>query len=147
MARPESHADIDSYEKSRQWASFSIQEFIDLPDVVSAYAAFVRAAQRQAKSIVVKDGVVSRLHSTTELDEILKRKQDAWDRTRARYNAVRQATENHDLGGLEKPWNDTESWTLRYHAENEGLPVFDLIHSDVAVREIARREAKSAVSE
>lgn len=144
MARPTSHADIPNYEQSRQWASFSTHEFIDYPDVVAAYAAFVRAAAKHGGRS--KDGTVSKSLTTEQLDARLTEKQASWDRISKRYADVRLAADNFDMATLDPAWKDHEHYGLRSHAEAEGLPVFSLINADAAVREVANREQRAAVT-
>ena len=142
MARPESHDDIADYDKTREWASFDTTQFLDLPTVVSAYAAFASAAQKFGAKI--ENGVVTLDKTTEELDALLETQQQGWDRRHERYTTVRLAVENFDLMSLDPAWRDNEHWTLRMHAKNEGLPVFDLISKDDSVRTSALAEQHAA---
>lgn len=140
MSRPETHADLPNHEKSETWATFSLHQFTDRPDVMAAYAAFCQAATRAGASMT-RAGDVVRTASPEELDTLLASKQKSWDASHARYTEVREAYKAGfgDLSALSSPWQDSEAWAVRYFAEQNDLPVFDLIAKYADVRANARR--------
>ena len=134
MSRPSTHDDLPDYAKATVLATFQTHEIIDRPELTAAYAAFVKAAERIGG--VVKDGTVTLPLTRVQLDQKLADAQRTWDTLNKRYTEVRQAVENNDLRSLEQRWQDYEHYGLRRHATEEGLPVFDLISDDNAVREV-----------
>ena len=134
MSRPSTHDDLPNYAKATVLATFQTHEITDRSELTAAYAAFVKAAERIGG--VVKEGTVSLPLTRVQLDKKLADAQRTWDTLNKRYTEVRQAVENNDLRSLEQRWQDYEHNSLRRHAVTEGLPLFDLISDDNAVREV-----------
>lgn len=129
MSRPEGFYDIPSEKKQVSVALFHFSEFKLLPDVVSAYADFLKSISSQGGAFEEDYGSVkvTRPKNEKELQQTLKQEQSDWDN--------RQKWYEQWMNGEEFKYPHLVD-VARKHAQEEGLP-----EPETAVEEGSKSEA------
>lgn len=144
MARPSTHDDIATHRRTRDLATFHLDQFSGSAPMMRAYSLFLSTAQAIGAAPPLASGghiTIARPLTDDELDTALAQDQRDWDSHDKRYYAVRDALQAGELASLTPAWQDYEAYYMRQHAEAEGYPVLALFSKDEEARKAAREDA------
>lgn len=141
--RPESLDDIPDYEKSERVADIQFGRLGTNAGAVRAVGDLLAALESDETIVTDMSGdtlTIVRNVPVAKLEELLAQRQKRWDEVNARYIEVNRAYYAADLDSLTRKWNDSEHWSLRTHAQGNGLAVFPLISAEDEERVKARHQ-------